>query len=269
MPAVHDHLWLWGHLAGSHTRSPDQWGLSGGSAISPAEAARFLNIANLLMVRYELEPKPPFVEQAKLLTAFDRVVWSIDGGGGGDVDAVLDLQTALPNLTGVILDDYFAKVTAGDAETRREGPFSLVSMRRLRQRLDSATRRLDAWVVLYTHELAMEALLRPHLELCDVVTLWTWKASDLANLEDNFGRFEQVVGSKRKVLGVYMWDYGTKSPLPLAAMERQCTLGLRWLQEGRIEGMIFLASCICDLNLETVEWTREWIAAKDGQPLNR
>ena len=64
----------------------------------------------------------------------------------------------------------------------------------------------------------------------------------------------------RLVLGCYLWDYGDKRPLPVESMERQCRAGLRWLQEGRIEGMIFLASCICDLGLESVEWTRRWIA---------
>ena len=56
-----------------------------------------------------------------------------------------------------------------------------------------------------------------------------------------------------------MYDYGEKKPMPISLMEQQCQLGLQWLQEERIEGMIFLASCICDLGLEAVEWTREWI----------
>ena len=48
--------------------------------------------------------------------------------------------------------------------------------------------------------------------------------------------------------------------MPLDLMRHQCELGLRWLRQGRIEGMIFLASCLCDLELEAVEWTRNWIA---------
>ena len=70
-----------------------------------------------------------------------------------------------------------------------------------------------------------------------------------------------------KILGCYMWDYGRKQPMPLERMQYQCETGLRWLQEGRIEGMIFLASCICDLELETVEWTRRWIAAVGDEPV--
>ena len=63
-----------------------------------------------------------------------------------------------------------------------------------------------------------------------------------------------------RMLGCYMWDYGKKRPLLVEAMARQCEIGLGWLLEGRIDGIIFLASCICDLELESVEWTRRWIA---------
>ena len=57
-----------------------------------------------------------------------------------------------------------------------------------------------------------------------------------------------------------MYNYGEKKPMEVAQMEHQCALGLRWLKEGKIEGIIFLASCICDLKLPAVEWTRDWIA---------
>jgi hypothetical protein len=258
---VRDHLWMWGHLAGSHTRSSEQWGLPGLSTITPAGAAAYLGIPNLLMVRYELEPRPPFEEHARSLLGLERVVWSVEGGGGGDVDVVLELRQVMPSLTGVILDDYFTRVLAGGPDTEGDGPFSLASMQRFRRRLDTGERPLDAWVVLYTHELDRESLLRAHLPLCDVVTLWTWKAAELAQLDDNFARFEELVGRKRKVLGLYLWDYGAKSPMPLAAMQRQCSRGLQWLQEKRVEGLIFLPSCVCDLKLEAVEWVKQWIAS--------
>jgi hypothetical protein len=266
---IRDRLWLWCHPPGSHTRSHEQHGLPGRSTITPAQAAAYLGISNILFVRYELEPQPPFEIHAQPLTTMKQVVWSIEGGGGGDVDAVLALTKKLPKLSGIILDDYFARVTAtarmgiesSDFEMAEpDAAFSVDAIRGLRHRLRVDQHRLDIWVVLYAHELNWDAVLRPHLELCDVVTLWTWNAAELANLETNFNRFEQMVGDKRKVLGVYMWDYHAKQPMPVRLMEHQCSLGLRWLREGRIEGMIFLASCICDLGLEAVEWVREWIA---------
>ena len=76
-----------------------------------------------------------------------------------------------------------------------------------------------------------------------------------------------MASKPRKVLGCYMWDYGGLQPMPLELMEYQCNLGLKWLKEGRIDGMIFLASCICDLGIDAVEWTRKWIANVRDQAL--
>ena len=55
--------------------------------------------------------------------------------------------------------------------------------------------------------------------------------------------------------------------MPMDRMQKQCDLGLRWLREGRIEGMVFLANTICDLSLEPVEWTRRWIEEVGDEPL--
>ena len=70
-----------------------------------------------------------------------------------------------------------------------------------------------------------------------------------------------------KVLGCYLWDYGEKKPMPLDLMRHQGESGLRWLRQGRIEGIIFLASCVCDLELQAVEWTRGWVAKVGGRRL--
>jgi hypothetical protein len=407
MPAerhtVRDRLWLWGHPAGSHN---GQYGLSGESTVGPAGAAAYMGLRNLLMVRYGARPEPPFTAEAESLRPLDRVVWSIEGGGGFDVEAALALRDRLPNLRGLIMDDYFGRVgppappmwlaanrpdfpvtltlrlpesvtptaveltqsawhsgdyrsgefeleAVGDGDDGRllgggtlpdqagarltvvlpgetlrslrlriltthdtqgafscgltrvrlldgdreipltdadvqasseypghpagnvaqeappppeDGPFSLGALQRLRGRLKATPPPLDLWVVLYTGEFGLP-FLQQHLPLCDVVTMWTWQAADLALLGGNFAQFEKLVGDRRKVPGLYLWDYGTGRPMPVEAMATQCELGLTWLQQGRIEGMIFLASCLCDLGLEAVEWTREWIAAHADEAL--
>ena len=99
-------------------------------------------------------------------------------------------------------------------------------------------------------------------------TFWTWLGRDLTNLEENFDKFDRIVPPNcGKVLGCYMWDYGGKQPMPMETMKHQCETGLRWLHEGRIEGMIFLASAICDLDIDTVEWTRRWAAEVGDETL--
>lgn len=120
---------------------------------------------------------------------------------------------------------------------------------------------LDLWVVLYDYQLDLPV--SAHLEQCDVVTFWTWEARNLAQLEENIEACRKLCGGCRIVLGCYMWDFGVKAPMPTGSMQHQCELGLHWLRDGRIDGMIFLASCICDLELEAVEWTRSWIQQLD------
>ena len=69
------------------------------------------------------------------------------------------------------------------------------------------------------------------------------------------------------LFGCYMWDFGAQQPMPLDMMQKQTELGLQWLRARQVEGRIFLATNICDLKLETVEWTRKWSAQVGDQKL--
>ena len=67
-------LWLWGHQAGSHTTAPDLFGIDGKSCVSPAEAARYLAIPNVIMVRFAGLPAPPYDTHALALNTVDWVL---------------------------------------------------------------------------------------------------------------------------------------------------------------------------------------------------
>lgn len=254
MEIVRDKLWLWGHDAGSHDEG---WGLDGISRITPVEAAFYLGIPNMAMVRYGEESLRASVQYSVPFRPLKEVVWSIVGAGGmtagEERNQVIELAQDLPNMTGVIMDDFFRK--EGDED--HIGTLFLGELWNTREKLQGAARPLDLWVVLYDHQL--ERPVKRYLGLCDKVTFWTWKAEDLDKLEENLRVVEDLAPTAGKLLGCYMWDYGAKRPMPLELMKKQCERGLEWLQEGRIEGMIFLASCICDIGLETVAWTRDWI----------
>ena len=262
MGRIRDRFWLWGHAAGSHDKS---WGLPAKSRITPAESALYMGVPNLIMVRYEGRPAPPFHQYAVPFRALKHIVWSIVGAGGatgeGERAQVLDLADRLPNVSGVMMDDFFQNADS-DQEV---GVLSTAELEAVKGQLATTGLTLDLWVVLYSHQLALPV--ERHLALCDKVSFWTWRAPDLQDLERNFATLEELAPSCGKVLGCYMWDYGQKQPMPVESMKRQCETGLRWLQEGRIEGMIFLATCICDLDMETVEWTRRWIAEVGDQEL--
>ena len=108
MDTVQDRLWLWGHDAGSHNRS---WGLPAPSRITPAEAALYMGVPNLIMVRYNDRPAPPFLQYAVPFRALKQVVWSVVGASGTtgaeERAEVLELGRQLPNMSGVMMDDFF------------------------------------------------------------------------------------------------------------------------------------------------------------------
>ncbi len=268
MSAVRDHFWVWGHEAGSHDTV---YNLYRGSRMTPAEGAYYLGVPNLIMVCFGGKPEPAqFDLYARSFTPLKRVVWSIIGDSSStrnnaqsDLEAVLALAEEFPNITGAIMDDFFHPLDA-------RGVFSRMGVPRLaefRAHLHAAPRPLDLWVVLYDHDLDLPV--QAHLAQCDIVTFWTWKPENLAKLEEHFARAEALTPGKRRMLGCYLFDFSAGKEITAAQMEAQCALGLRWLEEGRIDGMIFLATCICDLNYPAVEWTREWIAAVGDRELAR
>jgi len=245
--------------------------------MTPAESAWYLGLPNLFMVRYNNRPKPPFDQVALALTPLQRVVWSIVGdasttendGGAHDLEKVVRLADRFPNLKGAIMDDFFQR-PAPERAPNSPDPYSRypVSMiREFRRRLQAGPRPLDLWVVLYTHQLDLP--IREHLAACDHITLWTWASANLDQLDANLAAAQALAPDKPIVLGCYMYDYGgaPAGPMPLERMEYQCRKGLEWLRAGRITGMIFLASCICDLGLDAVEYTRRWIADVGDQAL--
>lgn len=273
---VRDHLWVWAHDTGVYNGA---WGLPGNSRMTPLEGARHLGVPNLIMIRYEGRPAPPFEAYAAPFRELTRLYWSIAGAGGqtsqDEREHVFRLAAQMPNIVGVFMDDFFHFSTADRPRTvlhpeapdtrPAEAALTTEQLRAIRQRLQNGPRRLDLAVTLYTHQLSPRIL--PHLELCDVVSLWTWQARDLRDLEANLARFRALAPTKRLLLGCYLWDFGTHQPMPLDLMQKQVTLGLQWLRAGQVEGLIFLATNVCDLNLETVAWTRRWIAEAGDEKL--
>ncbi|MCL5096111.1 MAG: discoidin domain-containing protein [Candidatus Omnitrophica bacterium] len=406
---VRDRFWAWAHDAHCYDNS---YGLPRNGRITPVEGAHYLGVPNIILIRYNGKPAPPYEQYAVPFKSLKKIFWSITGAGGAtsveDRNYTLQLAASMPSITGVFMDDFFhigggeakpnwlaqnnptfpvaltvtlagparptrleleqsdwhsgdyrskdfavdlsadgdrweetargvlpntagapkkvtlpgdqvralririlstydtagalscglrrvrlwagedgiplneAKATASSSYPDHEAEsvlsekkkpaseaaaaLSVQQLREIREELNHVNgRRLDLGVTLYTNQL--EPSILSHLEFCDVVSLWTWNFEDLKDLESNFEKLKEMVPNKRILLGCYMWGFGSGKPVPLDLMRKQCELGLKWLKEGRIWGMIFLATNICDLGLEAVEWSRQWIAQVGDHPL--
>jgi len=271
MTSTRDKLWIWGHPVNSHYGYSKWSGEIKESRITPAEAAFYFGIPNLLMVRYANQPRPPFDQYALPMQPLKRVVWSvlpaIDVQTGyseedkTDLDAVLDLARKQDNISGVVLDDFFGR-------DGKEAALSVDQLQDMQRRLRIKDRKLDLWVVYYdkrSGKTPPDEVVEPYLRQCDVMNYWTWNAEDVNHLEASFDEVQRTADKCgcRIALGCYMFDYGKKRPMAVELMEKQCRLGHRWLNEGSIEAMVFLASCICDLDLDAVRWTRNWVKELD------
>ena len=239
------------------------------SVMSPLEAAVYMGAPNLLMVNQYPEKgeeqrhkawEPPYEQYAYPLKVLKRVVWSIVGASGitreQERQQVLALARRIPNIVGVFMDDFFT-----DNKSGKIASLTLNQVRDVQQQLKTSSKRLDLYVTLYTRQL--DPAIRDYLNSIDVITLWTWETAELANLEANLAKLEQLAPKSRKLLGCYTADYDPKrtpwwTPLPVPIMQRQCETGLKWLREGRIDGIIIYGTAM-DLNWDSVEWAREWI----------
>jgi hypothetical protein len=251
MSTVRDRLWYWG--LGFRGPNPPTYPLD------------YLGVPNGLVIIVKNQPEPPFEPLLRQLTSVQRVVWSVLGESlstRDDLEAVTPLAAGFPNLVAGIMDDFFTTRAEAPGQVAR---FTLARTREIRDRLHGAARPLDLWVVLYAHQLDWPV--QEHLALCDLVTFWTWWAKHLPQLEENFTSFEAVASAQRKILGCYLWDWGDDRPLPLDLMQHQCRCGLEWLQQGRIEGMIFLPGPHPLETLETAQWVREWVKEVGDGPL--
>jgi hypothetical protein len=228
--------------------------------MSPAEGAYYLSIPNIIMVQTGGDEAmyghfdPPLEQYTIALRPFKHILWSIAGSGGvtsaDERGQVFALAQQTPNLAGVYMDDFFH-------EHGRMAALTLDELHASRQQLAALRRNLNLWVTLYTRQLGLP--IADYLRLIDVVALWTSHPEDLANLESNVKKLEQLAPHSKIALGCYFVDYERKSSVPIATMKEQCEAGLKWLREGRIEAMVFLGNTVEDLGFEAVEWTREWV----------
>ncbi|MCM8821012.1 MAG: hypothetical protein NC932_03575 [Candidatus Omnitrophica bacterium] len=243
-------IWLWAHKEGMQN---NRWGLPSQSKITPIDACKYLGIENIIFVREFGKPEPEEYEfYAESFKNLKKVIWSVVGAGAtyqeGEVERIIELKKKYPNIVGAIMDDFFIK----------EKPlFTPDQIAEIKERFNR--NGMELWTVLYQHQLDLPV--KEYLKKVDLTTYWVWKSEEINEIKGCFEKFCKIVPEKRKALGIYMWDYGNNKEMPLDLFIKECEIGLKWLNEEKIEGIIFLASCIVDLDLPTVEWVKEWITS--------
>ena len=147
-----------------------------------------------------------------------------------------------------VSDDFFR-----GRNSERPASLTIDELKDIQRQLKESSKKLDLFVTLYTRRLDPD--IRDYLDLIDVITLWPWETAELANLE-------KLAPKSRKLLGCYTASLDPKgtprwTAMPVPIMQQQCETGLRWLREGRIDGIIIYGTAM-DLGWECVDWVRDW-----------
>jgi hypothetical protein len=136
----------------------------------------------------------------------------------------------------------------------------------LRRELEALGRPLELGVAIYDYQLAVPSITQ-HLDLVDLAILWHWDPQDLRDLTTNLERLRELAPGKRTMIGLYMWDFARGCDIPLERHQDACERALALLRSQRIDGIVFLAGNLCDLDIPAVEWTRGWIAEHGDHPV--
>ena len=270
---LRDALWMFGvpahendtHVGGwlRHRKENDPNHFpSTGSSMTPAEAAFFLGIPNVIMVCCDGMPTP-FTEYAeKYLYSFlplDRVLWSSTGSAGyrdgREEDYVVAKHKEYPNLCGCYMDDPLGQFEKYPEEQRTQMAKEFVSG--IRRKLDACSRPMDIMVTWYPH-----AARKDDGEVykdADGIAIYTWNALDLEKLDTVMVSAREMFPDKKIYLGAYLYDSDRSFPLTAEQMEYQCERGKQWLLDGTIAGMIFVTNAVMAPGMKNDIWLRDWI----------
>ena len=228
------------------------------SRITPAEGAALLDVPNMLFIGCDGVPAP-FSEDAlgyaESFARMKRVLWGGIGSGGfrlGCEEAfTCELAKSHPNIIGEYLDDVTSRF-----RHEPDAPAKTVALlREIREGLRAAPRPMELYVTWYWHEEPYPGM----TELVDGFCLFTWQSCELPLLRERFEAMEPSLAGKRILLGVYMYDFTTRAPVPEELMELQCEYALSLLREGRIDGIIFEANSVMGVGMPSERWLRDWI----------
>ena len=271
---LRDTLWMFGvpphendtHVGGwfRHHRKADDPNIfpSTGSSMTPAEAAFFLGIPNVVMVTCDGIPSS-FTEYAdKYLYSYiplDRVLWSSTGSGGyrdgREEDYVVARHEKYTNLCGCYMDDPLCQFNKYPEEERTKLAKEFVSG--IRKKLDTCSRPMDIVITWYPH-VARGDDSEVYKDI-DGVAIYTWNALDLDKLDEVIETAKKTFPDKKIYLGCYLFDFSRSYPLTREQMEFQCERGKKWLLDGTIAGMMFVTNAVMAPGMTNDLWLRDWI----------
>lgn len=257
---LRDKFWLWGHPEGCYN---NKYGNTGISRMTPMEACLYLGIKNTFMVP-DGDHQNVQVNRRQYNKSFktlQHVGWEfghafINANGNTEaVDLFLEEVKEFPNISCAVFDDFMGQ--NGEKLSVEE---SAKFHERFRH---NEIKRLDTWMVLYTHEFGLDPALdekrKAYLALFDGIILWTWAEKDISLIPEKFEILKRMAPAQRYMFGCYLWNFGENKEATRDAVKWQ----LDWYREriyaGEAEGVVFHTNTMADLDYDAYDAAIEWM----------
>lgn len=224
--------------------------------MTPEEFSVAYGVPNAFVVSYAGNINPPFDALADRLSGLQEIKWSILGDAGTPLpeaelaytEEIIELAKKYPNVTGGVIDDFYSP--------KRLERFSPAVLQKIQKKLSE--NGLDFWAVLYEVHIAEENL-KEYYDCFDGITYWIWKQEHIDDLDAYLELFFDRFPNKRKMLGIYIWDYARLVPMEQERFIKQLDKYAALLLERKVEGLIVCSGCAGDANLETNRFLKRYL----------
>ena len=259
---LREKFWLWGHPEGRYN---GEFGNTGVSRMTPMEGCLYLGVHNTFMVPVGVNVNRR--QYNKSFTTLRGVAWECYNAGKDPsvVEPLIQEAADFPNINGVVFDDF----QRGGVEGYSQIPVE--NLWHVRDRLhNNDVRPLNMWMVLYTHEFALdpndpssamydEEKFKDYVKPFDGIIMWTWCEKDVPLIPAKYEVFKEMTKGQRRMFGCYLWNFGEEKPATGAAVKWQ----LDWYREkilaGEAEGVVLHTNTMADLDLEAYDAAIEWM----------
>ena len=254
MAKLRDKLWLWGHPEGRYN---SEFGNTEVSRMTPLEGAMMLDCTGIFMVPVGID-----VNRRQYNHSFkpmQRVGWECYSAATNPevVEPLIKESGDFDNICCVVFDDFHR-----DYAFRN---FDIQNLYKVHDRIhNNDVKELDMWMVLYTHEFGEkpeeDEEFMPFIEPFDGIIMWTWEEKNVANFEEKYKKFKEMTKGKRKMLGLYLYNFGEEKKATAKAVKWQLERYSELLKAGEVEGMVLHTNTMADLDHESYDACMEWLA---------
>ncbi len=258
-----DRFWLWGHPEGRYNAIWKEKGVENPtpveikSRMTPTEFCVYMGIQKVFMIPLDVD-----VNRRQYNLSFRRmsdVAWECFDATADitKLERYINEAKDFPNITGVVLDDFF----------QRDGAYKGIPAEQLwkiRERLhNNEVRPLDFWMVVYTNDVCTAEVpaevSKSYIEPLDGITLWCWCEKDIQEVTDKWNNFLELSPGKRRLLGVYLWNFGEGKPATAKSVVEQLDFCLEKIRAGELEGAILHTNTMGDMDLEAYTACEKWM----------